>query len=210
MLLVTVLLEAGTEFSWSSGTAISLIILSGLLWILFLVNERTITSEKRPQEPIFPSRFLFNRAWMGTLLYDLYISPSRTCVDNNLRISLLSGIPYNIIVIDLPQRFQAVDGVSPFGAGVRLIPFNFLISFGSVVVNLVALKARIPPIYLLFAGSVFQMTGIAFLSFLPEGKTVPSAIYGYEVLAGFGIGMMFGMCLVIPPHVVEARDLGMF
>lgn len=110
----------------------------------------------------------------------------------------------------MPQRFQAVDDVSPFGAGVRLIPFNLLIALGSVAVNLVASKARIPPIYLLFTGSALQIVGIALFSFLPEEGAVPAAIYGYEVLIGFGIGMVFGMCLIIPPHVVEARDLGTF
>ena len=124
------------------------------------------------------------------------------------RTSLLSGIPYNVIVVDTPQRFQAIDGVSAFGAGVRLIPFNLLVALGSVVVNLVAARTRIPPIFFLFAGSILELTGIALLSSLPDGKAIPSAVYGYEALAGFDIGMMFGMCLVIPPHVVEARDLG--
>ena len=68
MILVTVLLEASNEFPWSSGTAISLLIVSIVLWFLFLVNERIVTSEKWRPEPIFPWRFLFNRAWMGTLL----------------------------------------------------------------------------------------------------------------------------------------------
>ena len=68
MILVTVLLEASTEFAWSSGTAISLLVVSAILWFFFLVNERIVTSEKWRPEPIFPWRFLFNRAWMGTLL----------------------------------------------------------------------------------------------------------------------------------------------
>lgn len=190
ILLVTALLEGGSEFAWKSGTAISLIILSVILFIVFLVNERLVTRESRRQEPVFPWRFLFNRAWMGTLL-----------------ISFLSGVPYNIIVIDLPQRFQAIDSVSPFGAGLRLIPFNFSISFASIVVNIIA-KSRIPPIVLLMVGSIIQLVGMVLLSTLPEnGMGLPTTIYGYEVLTGFGMGFVMGICLLLPPAVVEPRDL---
>ena len=68
LLLVTVLLEASNEFAWGSGTAISLLVVSAILWVLFLVNERIVTGEKWRQEPVFPWRFLVNRPWMGTLL----------------------------------------------------------------------------------------------------------------------------------------------
>lgn len=78
---MTVLLEVGTEFAWSSGTAISLLVISAVMWILFAVNERIFTSEKWKQEPIFPWRFFHNRAWMGTLLYVSNITPSRANSD---------------------------------------------------------------------------------------------------------------------------------
>ena len=68
MLLVTVLLEATNEFSWDSSVAISLLIASAVLWILFVTNERILTSDQWRPEPIFPWRFFFNRAWMGVLL----------------------------------------------------------------------------------------------------------------------------------------------
>lgn len=102
LLLVTVLLEAPNAFSWHSKTAIVLFVLSGVLGCLFLLNERVITGDNWRPEPVFPWRFLFNRAWIGTLI-----------------LSLLSGIPYNIIVIDIPQRLQTVNGISPLGAGIR-------------------------------------------------------------------------------------------
>ncbi|KAF4636426.1 hypothetical protein G7Y89_g1666 [Cudoniella acicularis] len=189
LLLVTVLLEGGTQFAWNSATSISLFVISALLWSLFMVNERIITSETRLPEPIFPWRFLFNREWMGVLT-----------------LSLLSGIPYNVVTIDIPQRFLAVDGVSPFGAGLRLIPYNFLISLGSVLVNVVAAKFKILPIYLLLIGSVLQLVGVTLLSTI-RGETLFAAMYVYEALTGFGVGMIFGICLVIPPRVVEKRDI---
>lgn len=193
LLLVTVLLEAPNEFSWHSKTAIALFVLSGVLGLLFLVNERMVTNENWSPEPIFPWRFLFNRAWIGTLI-----------------LSLLSGIPYNIIIIDIPQRLQTVNGISPLGAGIRLVPFNFMIALGCILINVFAMRTRIAPIYLLFAGSVVELIGLSLFSTLSSTDimtTAPSVLYGWEVLSGFGIGMVWGMLLVIPPHVVEHRDL---
>ena len=193
LLLVTVLLEAPNEFSWHSTTAIVLFVLSGVLGMLFLLNERVVTGDNWRPEPIFPWRFLFNRAWIGTLI-----------------ISLLSGIPYNIIIIDIPQRLQTVNGISPLGAGIRLIPFNFMIALGCIVINVFAMRTRIAPIYLVFAGSIIELIGLSLLSTLSSTNIMApaqSVIYGWEVLSGFGIGMVWGMLLVIPPHVVQHRDL---
>lgn len=101
-------------------------------------------------------------------------------------------------------------GTSPFGAGLRLIPFNFSIALSSVLINLIAAKSRIPPIYLLLAGSIIELVGLSLFSTLPDRLTIPSEIYGWEVISGCGIGMVMGMLLVLPPHLVEPRDLGTF
>lgn len=193
LLLVTVLLEAPNEFSWHSKTAIALFVLSGVLGLLFLVNERMVTGDNWCAEPVFPWRFLFNRAWIGTLT-----------------LSLLSGIPYNIIIIDIPQRLQTDNDISPLGAGIRLVPFNFMIALGCILVNIFAMRTRIAPVYLVFAGSVIQLIGLSLFSTLSSSDIMApaaSVIYGWEVLSGFGLGMVWGMLLVIPPHVVEHRDL---
>ena len=125
-------------------------------------------------------------------------------------ISLLSGIPYNIIVIDIPQRLQTVAGISRLGTGIRLVPFNFMIALGCILINVFAMRTRIAPIYLVFAGSVIQLVGLSLISTLSSNDIMtpaPSVIYAWELLSGFGKGMVWGMLLVIPPHVVEHRDL---
>ncbi|THV49260.1 hypothetical protein BGAL_0204g00150 [Botrytis galanthina] len=188
-LLVTVLLSAGNDFAWKSATTIVLFIISGFLWIAFAVNEWFVTNDKRIPEPIFPWRFVLNRKWMGALL-----------------LSLLSGIPWNAITINLPQRLQVVNGMSPVAASVRLIPFTALIAFGSVIAN-VFLKLHVPPIYLMFIGSCLQVIGVALLSTVSKDTHIDHAIYGYEVIAGLGIGIVIAMIIVVPPHVVEKRDL---
>ncbi|MCJ1353999.1 MAG: hypothetical protein MMC33_003986 [Icmadophila ericetorum] len=189
-IFVTVLLEAGTEFAWNSGTSIALFIVSGVLLTVLVIHEKGLTSETRPQEPMFLWRFVYNREWMGTLL-----------------ISLLSAVPYNIVSIDLPERFQTIDGFSPLQAGIRLLPFNAVTAFGGILVNVIAGKTRILPIYLILVGAIMELVGLALLTTLPQNGTFSHNIYGYQALTGLGICVVLGIAPVLPPHLVEARDL---
>ncbi|PVH94609.1 MFS multidrug transporter-like protein [Periconia macrospinosa] len=192
MLLVTALLEAGVTFEWRSAPTIVLFIISGLLWIAFVLQEFRLSKVKHTAtEPIFPWDFITNKAWMGTLL-----------------LSMLSGAPYIVTMIDIPQRFETM-GVGAFGAGARLIPFNLLIALGAVAVNIVAGKSKIPPIVLLTFGVICQLVGVCLLSTLDSSTSIPNAIYGYQVLTGLGIGVMFGLCVVLPPAVTKTKDLAL-
>ncbi|TGO57255.1 hypothetical protein BELL_1354g00020 [Botrytis elliptica] len=76
----------------------------------------------------------------------------------------------------------------------------------SVIAN-VFLKLHAPPIYLMFIGSCLQVIGVALLSTVSKDTHIDHAIYGYEVIAGLGIGIVIAMIIVVPPHVVEKRDL---
>lgn len=60
--------EAGLEFAWRSGFVISLLVLSGLGFIIFIVYERYVTFKDGVVEPVFPWRFVVNRTWLGLLV----------------------------------------------------------------------------------------------------------------------------------------------
>jgi MFS family permease len=191
MTIVAVLLEGGISIAWNSAAAIALFVVSGVVWILFLINEWFWTKRDRILEPIFPWRFMRNRAWMGTLLF-----------------SFMSGIPYNILIINIPQRFQDLDGASPMASAVRLIPFNLMIAITCVMVNVFLMKSGTPCVYFLLLGSIIQVSGLAWFSVLPQDGTLPAQIYGCQIITGFGIGCILGITLLMPPLVVEKKDLG--
>ncbi|KAL4981982.1 MFS general substrate transporter [Aspergillus falconensis] len=189
LLLVTALLEASTEYSWSSALVIALLTISGILWVSFVVWEYFVTKDTWSIEPVFPFRFFSNRYWMGMLLQSFFL-----------------GIPFTMLVIALPQRFQTVNSLSALDAGVRLLPYAMLAPIGSLVSNIIFTRRRVP-IPLLFVGATFQVLGLALLVSEPVRESLPGRLYGYEVLAGFGVGVTFGTLVTITPSSVEPRDL---
>lgn len=95
-------------------------------------------------------------------------------------------------------------------AGIRLIPFNLLISAGGIIASAIVGKTAAPPIYIMFFGTVLQLAGTIPLMYLPSEIEIPTRIYGLQVLIGLGVGFMIAMISILPPHLVERRDLGMY
>lgn len=108
----------------------------------------------------------------------------------------------------LPQRFQIVYGTSGLDAGVRLIPFTVVIPIGSIFASVVAGKAKVPPVYLLILGSALQVLGFSLIGTIPSTLDIPSRIYGFQILAGWGCGINFSLLFILIPFVNEKRDNG--
>lgn len=110
------------------------------------------------------------------------------------------------VLINLPQRFQAVDGASPFQAGIHLLPLLLASPVATAVAGQLAGKLKIPPFYLLLFGASMQLLGIGLASSIPF--TSGAAMYGYEVIMGFGFGMGLVSLLIFTPMVVDRADMG--
>lgn len=81
---------------------------------------------------------------------------------------------------------------------------------GTGLASGVANRLRVPAIYIVLAGSCVQVIGFALLGTLPLSleNEIPSRIYGFEFLAGFGCGMNFTPLFLLIPSVVLPRDQG--
>lgn len=120
--------------------------------------------------------------------------------------SAFVGVPFTVLVVDLPQRFQTVNDLSALDAGVRLLPYAIFAPFGSLVSNIIFMRRK-SPLILLGAGASLQLVGLVLLATLPISASVPAAQYGYQIIAGFGVGISFGTLVTITPSSVEPRDL---
>ncbi|KAI1382510.1 putative multidrug resistance protein fnx1 [Hypoxylon trugodes] len=193
ILLATVALTAGfqeadSRFPWGSAYVITLLAGSGLLWTTLIIWERYVTLSNRVREPILPWTFITNRQMLGILLN-----------------FVLLGGPTVIAMFHIPQRFQLVYGTSGLDAGVRLIPFTVTIPAGMIFSSTIAGRLKVPPLYLLLAGSCLQVIGFALLGTLPLSLEIPGRIYGFEFIAGWGCGMNFALLFVLIPFVNEKR-----
>ena len=109
-------------------------------------------------------------------------------------------------MIQIPLRFQAVNNLSPLGAGVRLLPYAVINPIGSVVSPFVAGRYKVPPVYILLFGSVLQIIGFALLSSSSTTEAIDRAVYAYEAIAGFGLGSNLSCLIALTPFTVEKRD----
>ncbi|XXG96499.1 hypothetical protein Hte_002782 [Hypoxylon texense] len=158
-------------------------------WMLLIIWERHVTLADGIREPVLPWRFFTQRYIGGILLCLMFL-----------------GGPFVISVYQLPQRFQTVNGLTGLEAGVRLIPFTLLAPVGTGIAASVAGRLKVPPIYIIIIGALFQVIGFTLLGTLPTTTEFLPRIYGFEIIAGFGCGMNLALLFVIIPGVVEARD----
>ena len=125
-----------------------------------------------------------------------------------VRTVFLTGAPLTVAIVQIPSRFQVVDGVSALEAGIRVLPFSVLVPIGASATAALVGKTKIPPIYMSFFGSAMQVVGFALLSTLPLNTHDNQSQYGYQAIAGFAIGINLGCLTLMAPFAVEKRDKG--
>ncbi|ORX94599.1 MFS multidrug transporter-like protein [Clohesyomyces aquaticus] len=181
--------ETGSHFQWKSAYTISLLTVSGLLWITLLVWERWVTKKGAAAEPVLPWRFFTNRAMLSLLLNAVFL-----------------GGPWFVAIFQLPQKFQLVHGSSGLRAGIQTMPFTFSAPIGSAFSSTWAKKFKTPALYLVLVAGIFQTLGFALLASLPASHRVMPRAYGFQVIAGFGCGINISTLILLVPFVVEYRD----
>ena len=71
-------------------------------------------------------------------------------------------------------------------------------------------KTRIAPIYFAVVAIFFQTAGTVGLSRADNSHRIHPSQYGFQVLAGIGVGLINAPLICMIPFVVQKRDLGMF
>lgn len=122
--------------------------------------------------------------------------------------NFLCGCPWNVVIVFLAQRFQLITRLKPLNAGVHIIPYAAVATVATMLACLASRKLRIPVVYFSLFGSMLHTIGMALLTTLPEDSSYPAKGYGFEAIAGAGVGITIGILTLAVPFVVEARDLG--
>ncbi|KAL2070995.1 hypothetical protein VTL71DRAFT_14021 [Oculimacula yallundae] len=173
----------GVEYEWNSGTIIGLFVCSGVLFIL-LGLQQVYTILTTTSRRIFPVEFFKSRTVL--ILFAM---------------TAAGGTAIFIPIYMMPIYFQFTRGDSALDAGVRMLPFIFLMIF-AVIGNGAILSAYgyYMPWYTL--GGIFVIIGGA-LMFTVGTETATAAVYGYSILIGFGVGLFGQASFSVAQAVVE-------
>ena len=157
----------GALYAWGSGQIIGLFICSGVLWILFALQQVFLTT---PTTRLFPLEFL--GSYEQIILF-AQTAASVTC----------AFIP----VYFIPLYFSFVLGDSAIQAGVRLLPFVCIMVF-AVITNgiIMGMVGYYMPWYLV--GGILVVIG-ASLMHTVKLETSAATIYGFSVIMALGTGM---------------------
>jgi hypothetical protein len=121
----------------------------------------------------------------------------------------VTGAPFNVVLVYVPQQAQILLDKSPLDSGIYLIGYSAVAAAAAALINIISSKGRIPFIYSLLVGCVIHTVGVGLLSTIATSKGFHATDVVYGVIAGIGMGLILGVLMLATPYIVEDRDLGM-
>ncbi|KAF2438547.1 MFS multidrug transporter-like protein [Karstenula rhodostoma CBS 690.94] len=190
LLISTGLQQAAIGYAWTSAFVLPLLLMTAPFSVAFLCWEWLITTRRENPEPVFPWRFCRSRKAVGMILNTFF-----------------AGSVLMICLIQIPQRFMTVNGLSSLEAAVLLLPFGAFVPTGSSFAAAMMGKPRIPPSIIVLTGAVLQLIGAVLLSRIPTDSDIRAYQYGYQILLGAGVGFVACGLILLVPFAMEKRDL---
>jgi hypothetical protein len=113
-----------------------------------------------------------------------------------------------VCVVQIPQRFMVLNGMSPLGAGIRLLAFSVTVPIGSVFAAVLLDKRLLTPNPILLIGGALQTVGVTLFATLASATDSLGPQYGFQVIVGIGLGFVTTATFLLVPMKMERRDLG--
>jgi EmrB/QacA subfamily drug resistance transporter len=168
---------------WASGVTITMLVVSVVVLLAFLVVEKKIKS------PLLPLHVLTERNRAGAYL--------------SVGFGVMSMFGMFLL---LSYYLQLVKGYSPVQSGVAFVPMGAGQAFGSMVLG-TRLSARMRPGLLMAGGYLVSGAGVLMLALLDQNSS-----YGFlaiaEVILGLGIGTAFMPAISLGTYGVAPHDAG--
>ncbi len=181
LLLVTV--WGGSQYEWDSPVIIGLSVLSVVLLVLFLFQER------RVEEPILPLRLFRDRTFAITS-----------------SASFIVGLGMFGAIVFLPLFLQVVMGASATNSGLLLVPLMGGVVTSSIVSGRLITRTGRYKIYPL-TGTTLMAVGLWLLSTMGPDTTILEASV-FMAIFGTGMGLVLQVLVIAVQNAVDARDLG--
>lgn len=110
-------------------------------------------------------------------------------------------------IIFLPQRFQLSNGLSPVGAGIRMLPLLLLSAFGAGLGGAICSRKNVS-FWILMGSLALQVLGLGLMSSLPISEAIAARQYVYQCILGLGFGLSLSSLALVARFEVKAVDHG--
>ncbi|KAL9052028.1 MAG: hypothetical protein Q9162_005647 [Coniocarpon cinnabarinum] len=177
----------GALYAWGSGRIIGLFVCTGVLWVIFGVQQAFHIFTTREHQ-LFPIQFVL--MWE----HDIFFAQAASTIS-------CAFIPIYFI----PLFFSFVHGDTALDAGVRLLPFIFLMVGATIANGIIMGKTGYYMPWFLFGGALAIAGGALFYTI--DINTSTSAIYGYSVLVAIGAGSVSQASISICQAKVAPSEL---
>jgi EmrB/QacA subfamily drug resistance transporter len=176
-------LVRGNGQGWASPEIVGTLTAGAVLVFLFVLWEL------RTETPMLPMRFFRSRTFALT---------------NVASLLMFFGMFGSVFL--LAQFFQTVQGYSPFGSGLRILPWTAMPIFVAPIAG--ALSDRIGGRPLMALGLALQATGLGWLASFDSATTPYSSFVAPFVLSGMGMALFFAPVANVVLSAVRPEEEG--
>ena len=173
----------GVDYAWGSWQIIGLAVLAIALIVAFVVVER------RASEPVLPPRLFSNAVFSVTSGMGLVVG-----------FALFGSVTY------LPLFLQVVNGASPTGSGLQILPLMgglLITSIGSG--QAITRTGRYKPFPIV--GTAVMVVGLFLLSTM-DASTSKLMASAFMFVLGLGLGLVMQVLVLAVQNAVDYKDLG--
>lgn len=115
-----------------------------------------------------------------------------------------------VCTVQIPQRFIILFSMTPFEAGIRLLPFALMTPIGSIIAAVLLDKELVSLNVLLLIGGALETAGVTPFATLTSGNHTLAQQYVFQIVIGTGIGFISTATFLLVPIKMERRDVGNF
>ena len=176
-------LVRGNSLGWSSPEIVGALVAGALVLAGF------VAWELRAEHPMLPMRFFRNRTFSLA----------------NVASLLMSFGMFGSIFL-LAQFFQTVQGYTPLGSGLRILPWTAMPMIVAPIAG--ALSDRIPPSRIIGTGLALQAIGLGWIAAVSTPTTPYADLVLPFAISGMGMGMFFAPIANIVLSTVRSVEEG--
>ncbi|KAF3940067.1 hypothetical protein ABW19_dt0210181 [Dactylella cylindrospora] len=181
--LLLALQWGGTTYPWNNAKIIGLFVCFGGLIIIFIVSQW-----KLGEAATLPPRILKQRSVLSAVIFVGFF-----------------GAAFFVDVYYLPLYFQSVKGSSATASGIQVLPILLSCVLSSIIAGGVITAVGFYTPFLI-GGMVLYSVGCGLITTF-EVHTSSKYWIGYQVLAGFGVGVGFQVPMLAVQTVLHIDDI---